>query len=220
MLSRWELAEASRGSRGVGEAGPATHHKAAVAAAAAARGFLARVEAAVSGKAEELVAAREERAAAGAPQPRCVLNELLATQPMGCACCRADRSVWEGDRDGSREQTTVFVLPPRRPTAFMLPTPSLGRWPDISNAIPGGGEKCMDAKKSEGKRSRGAAVQDCASDRRRANVPGLSLKQRTCDGSMEGTEEDIELGVVTVGGLRFALDICDGIGTAKRILML
>ncbi|EJT82104.1 hypothetical protein GGTG_02078 [Gaeumannomyces tritici R3-111a-1] len=225
-LSRWELAEASRGSQGVAEAAAVADDRAAAAAAAAAavvaRAFLARVEAAVSARAVELAAARNERMAAGAPRVRCALDEVLARQTMGCACCRADGDTrgsggGGGGGDGPRAQATVLVLPPRRPAALMLPTPSLGRWPGIPTALAGGGEGRVGG---EGKRLRGTAGEDYAPKRRRADVPVQPLRQQACDSFLGEADEDIELGRVAVGGLRFALDICKGIGGRKRILML
>ncbi|KAL5942527.1 hypothetical protein ACKVV1_007230 [Pyricularia oryzae] len=94
--------------------------------------------------------------------------------------------------------TTVF-LPPIQPDALMMPTPSLGNWPvHIGQSSP---------------RARKLSRMLLVSIFEEIQEGTAAQKVRQDD---QEHKEDVEATIVTVGGLRFAVDFCNG----HRVIML
>ncbi|TLD33474.1 hypothetical protein PspLS_00099 [Pyricularia sp. CBS 133598] len=135
---------------------------------------------------EGVIKEKQKELVKSIPGGRSSSSCVLGSLEEHCPCCRPFL-------------TTVF-LPRIQPDALMMPTPSLGNWPAyIGKSSPG-------ARKLS-KMLLGSIVEEIPEG------PAAS-KRRQYD--EEHKKEDVEAAIVTVGGLRFAVDICD----RHRVIML
>ncbi|TLD04345.1 uncharacterized protein PgNI_12013 [Pyricularia grisea] len=115
--------------------------------------------------------------------------------PRSCALVRL-----EAQCPCCRTCSTTVSLPPIQPDALMMPTPSLGNWPAYL------GQSSPRARKLS-RMLLSSIVEEI-----HVGPTAKKIEQE----EHERKEEDVEAAIVSVGGLRFAVDFCAG----DRVIML